>query len=715
MNRSFWRSFILTLLAAATFYWASISTYHYFQNHTSLRTAASLFAQQESKRLVTDIENVLAPLPIAAKKLAKDLTSDVITTDNLETHLKSTLVRNPNFFGAGVAFEPYSFNSAMRLFAPYYMRKEQSITRVDIADFYDYTKSQYTWYNTILNSNAQWNKLYYGQASEAWLIEYVVPIIKDEETLGLVFVNYMLDSLQKRIDLTNLGEQGYSFIVDHSGRLIDYPIIGEVYSGKDLSSLPGFQSKEMRGVTKKILSPNMAKNTGKTDYISDITGKLSWLYYSPVSGTNLSVLTVFEQPPILPNNLSLKNLFIQALVAWNSFIIFLVCLIFSLYKTHKIYTYWFAVTLISVLLLCSIATLWYVTLHTGFKLENNVTHITSHAQLETFQRSYTKESLLNRGDPPLYVPTGVFVQSIEFTSANNVIMTGYIWQHYLTNYHKGLTRSIVIPEAETVEMNKAYEKIEGNKELIGWYFRVTLRQNFDYTHYPLDRQSVWLRLWHKDFDKNVILVPDLNAYNQLNSEWLPGIEKDFVLSGWHLERSFFNYHHNSYNTNFGIDKYVGQTRFPELYFNIGLKRDFFDPFVSQLTPMFVVLLMLFAILVTSSQDERKNNLLGFNTSAVLASSSALFFIALVSHIDLRSSLAAKEIIYLENIYFITYFGLLMVSVNSILFSWGIRFPVINGISLIQHRDNLIPKLLFWPMVTGQLFLLTLNDLYPTFE
>jgi hypothetical protein len=34
--------------------------------------------------------------------------------------------------------------------------------------------------------------------------------------------------------------------------------------------------------------------------------------------------------------------------------------------------------------------------------------------------------------------------------------------------------------------------------------------------------------------------------------------------------------------------------FPELYFNIGLKKEFFGPFVSQLVLMVVVLLMLFA-------------------------------------------------------------------------------------------------------------------------
>jgi hypothetical protein len=48
----------------------------------------------------------------------------------------------------------------------------------------------------------------------------------------------------------------------------------------------------------------------------------------------------------------------------------------------------------------------------------------------------------------------------------------------------------------------------------------------------------------------------------------------------------------------------------------------------------------------------------------------LFFFVLLSHIDLRSSISAKAIVYLEDFYLVTYITLHLVSVNSILFSWG---------------------------------------------
>lgn len=709
MKRTFPSRIIYFAIAVlVALYWASSVTYNYYQRLTNERLEAAPIAQQEADELVGDIEHALAALPVVAQDLAGALGKQDWSSNELEKELNQILLSQPRIFGAGVAFEPYLFDPSSRLYAPYVMRRDQGIEKVDVADFYDYTEKQYVWYSEALHSPPRWNELHFGEVSQAWLIEYVVPVLKNDKVVGLVFINVTLDALQKRIHLADLGENGYSFIVDNSGRLVDYPIVEEVYSQKRLNDQQGFQSANMRTVVNKILD----RESGQTEYKSDITEKASWLFYAPVAGTTLSVVTVFAQPTMLTNDPWLHQQIFHVVVTWSVFLLLIVGFYLACRRRPSVTSYWAASLISSLILIVAIGTLWYISFNAEIKKKLNVTQVASQADLEDFKRHYTSESLVNHGDPPLYVPTGVFIQSIEFSSANNVVLTGYIWQRYADKYHKGLSRSIVMPEAESMELTEAYGGEDDASGLIGWYFRATLRQNFDYGHYPLDRQSVWIRLWHKDFDRNVVLVPDLDAYDQLNPDWLPGIEQDFVLSGWTLWRSYFDYHHNSYNTNFGIDNYVGQTRFPELYFNIGLKRDFFDPFVSQLAPMLVVLFMLFAVLLTCTKDEERNFLLGFSTGRVLAAISALFFVVLLSHIDLRSSLAGNEVLYLENFYFVTYLTLLVVSVNSILFSWDIRFPAFEGISLIQHRDNLFPKLLFWPMVTGQLFLLTLLDLYP---
>jgi hypothetical protein len=74
------------------------------------------------------------------------------------------------------------------------------------------------------------------------------------------------------------------------------------------------------------------------------------------------------------------------------------------------------------------------------------------------------------------VPTGVFIQSLEFKDENDVNLTGYVWQRY-DKMESEEPPGIVFPEIVNSaggiipgNENEAYRKIMGNKEVVGWYF-----------------------------------------------------------------------------------------------------------------------------------------------------------------------------------------------------------------------------------------------------
>ena len=54
--------------------------------------------------------------------------------------------------------------------------------------------------------------------------------------------------------------------------------------------------------------------------------------------------------------------------------------------------------------------------------------IINQTSLRGFRDNYTKEVERLKTDVLIYVPTGLFIQSIEFTTANDVKVSGYIWQ-----------------------------------------------------------------------------------------------------------------------------------------------------------------------------------------------------------------------------------------------------------------------------------------------
>ena len=305
--------------------------------------------------------------------------------------------------------------------------------------------------------------------------------------------------------------------------------------------------------------------------------------------------------------------------------------------------------------------------------------------------------------PPLLVPTGVMIQSIEFLSANNVQVSGYVWQRYGPAIPADIARGIILPEAvsDAYGAEEAYRLDQNGTELVGWYFHATLRQPFDYRQYPFDRQDVWLRLWHPNAERGVLLVPDLAAYRNPDPRSLPGLEEEFVYSGWVPEDSGFSYVVHRYNTTFGFDTGFEEEGAPELYFNLALKRAFLGPFVDQILFAVAVALMLFLVLVLTTSDEDIKARFGLSTSGVLGSASGLLFAVILKHSQLRGAIGQQAIAYLEVLPFLFYLFIPLVALNAIVLAspWEVRF--------VEYRHNLLPKLLYWPLLLGLLLAITL--------
>ena len=304
---------------------------------------------------------------------------------------------------------------------------------------------------------------------------------------------------------------------------------------------------------------------------------------------------------------------------------------------------------------------------------------------------------LNDGRPGpdrIRIPTGVFIQSVEFVKSNDVNLTGYIWQKYGDDVPADVARGFTFPEevgsADTV-IREEYQR-DG---IIGWYFDVTLRQPFDYRKYPLDTQDVWLRLWPKDFDRNVVLVPDLSSYLATGAHDIFGVDSEIVTGGWKIVDTYYFYRRMKYDTNFGIAKYTDHNSVPELHFNVTLRRVFLNALVVALVPLVIVLMLLFSVLVMATGDRDRAEALGFSATGAIGAASGLLFVIMLAHIDVRKEFAAAGLLYLEYFYLITYAAVLGVSVNVYLFS---AHREARFLEIMHRQDNHLPKLMFWPTV-----------------
>lgn len=314
------------------------------------------------------------------------------------------------------------------------------------------------------------------------------------------------------------------------------------------------------------------------------------------------------------------------------------------------------------------------------------------------------------GQQPYRIPTGFFIQSLAFITPSDVNITGYIWQKYPEDFPKEINKSFVFPEevnSGSTKLNMVYEyagEQNGKKyQVIGWYFDVTLRQSFDYSKYPLDFLTVWIRLWAKDFrnDDRVIFVPDFKAYTS-SGEKTFGLDMDIVPGEWKIDETFFSYNNMPYDTDFGFFTKVKDHKYKEFFINLGMRRKFINAFVINLVPLFVVALLLFAQMMTVTGTKDLAEKFGFSTSGAIATCSALFFVVLLAHVQVRKQFSGSGLVYIEFFYLIMYIVILMTALNAYIFSLG----KLKRFNLIYYRDNFIPKVAYWPIVLWMMAIVT---------
>ncbi len=367
---------------------------------------------------------------------------------------------------------------------------------------------------------------------------------------------------------------------------------------------------------------------------------------------------------------------------------------------------------ISLLFVVLIGFMWF---YTTKKYNPNISQLTNQAELDKYLADNFPDL------PQKRIPTGVFIQSLKFNSSSEVNFTGYIWQIYDGAKYKDIPEEeipvgFILPEAvdsgDNIEPQLIHrEQIEGNKEVIVWYFESTLKQKFNYSKYPFDHKTVWIRFWTPDFMRETILLPNFASYKSTEIGEAFGYDRNIVLGQWELLETFFDYQKHEYNTSFGIYEQRANHHRPELYFNIIIKRRFLNSFVVYMMPLIIIACLAFATLMMITKDQEQASIYGLNTSGVIGVCSGLFFLVLLSQVQIREQFAGSRIVYLEFFYPLMYMALLGVSLDCYLFCR--KNPEKNlCLKLIDYEDNIIPKLLYWPGLLGSATIITAVILLP---
>lgn len=813
----------------------------YYSDKYIIEKNAKDSAENRAEEITRKISEELVNFKRHVKSIADDLNNGKLDHDQLLIRLKDTYHEELHILEVGVAYVPKP--PKMKRYSPHYGKiggKPQSFT---LEGAYDYTKSD--WYNNTLEKNGNnWIEPYFGGATKTFVAGFSLPFY-DANTnsavkipIGVIRINFSLEGLRDLISLSILGKRGYGFLLSKNKTFIAHPI--KDYLGKNLNDLL------------KIDDRFKFIDLQSESFEDERTGENNWVFYNRSfldSGWKMGI--VFNEKEFLNSTKILRRQRIVIAMASIAFLFFLSVILFCI-REVRMRDLWGMAISTSFLCMLGILFIWYSIVTTeGDEDSRNLILISEedvYAAMGNFNTSYFNRKNGPNEDRISYIPTGLYVQSIEIIKANNVNITGYMWQRhsnlllqldlkYVEDFDKGrisdglvaafeknnnlflqdvniktieksgkwllnkyedkeytyairkegeklnvyqMASGVIFPEVDTegdkIEMVEVYN----DADIKCWYFRVSLRQQSNYSKYPFDRANIWIRLWSKDYSEKGVLVLDFPPYGDfINPELKPGIEYNLVLEGWEIEHSHFSYRVRSYNTDFRNEGHVGRSlfsadlqyksylnkgkfpsdlkqkfvnngiknsryvniyveefnkrwlvidkghkktysvcsdneklnifeghkHFPELYFNIELKRNFIGPLISDMIPMIVVAFLVFSVLIISTTNKEKIGLFGFNTSAVLGYCAALFFVLIVSHVHLRENLAIMGLYYIESFYFVMYLAILAVSINSIIFASQAKF------AFVQYKDNLIAKLLYWPLIQGALLGATLFTFY----
>lgn len=654
---------------------------------------------------IAQVEGLMAAAVPPVEQLVDALGAGMLTADAVDAALAAESLP-PWIFGLAVAYEPDAAGTGARLYAPYRVPLHPPEAR-QIEQSYDYTAFEHRWYRDALFDGAGWREPMYGAASDAMVALYSAPFTTPGaprwgDPQGVVVATIDLETLAEAVDGVGLGRRGYAFGFSREGRWVVHPLDEWVTGGVTVLSA-GRNADEalyeagIRG---------LRGGEGQVDHVDPDTGRGSSVLYAPIPGTGWTMGAAVVRSGA-DQTTQVRTGAIHILLAVMSTLVTLGGWLFMVLGEERDMRWPISIGY-TVLLALGVGALWWIADTTRVdESADDATAVLDAAAASRFVDAWQRSQLGGRMEYPITVPTGVFVEAIEFLSAYDVKVTGLIWQRYDDERHADITRSVVLPEADpdSLKLEEAYRAVDGEETHIGWRFSAVLRQQFSYDKYPFDAQDVWLRVLPADFHRNVVLVPDFGSYENLDPSTLPGVEGGLVLPGWTVARSRFEYRLHSYNTDFGLDDYIGQQGFPELYFSVRVVRQFIGPFISNVIPPLVVSIMLFAILLIGTKPpDGAVDWFGFTAKDVVLGCAALFFVVIVDHTALRDRLGSPSLMYFEVYYFALYVALTMVTVNALLFATD-RYP------WVQYRDNLIPKLMFWPAGLTSVFLTTLVVFY----
>ncbi len=688
--------FIGFLSLCLTFY----TFYLYIQNRRTHYRSEIEHGQTNTQVVLKLLEDKFGSVQIAYGEFAQKITSQQLSFEAIEKKLQEFLSIYPYLSSTGVAYTPHMYKKAIDLFGMQYVKKIGTIESVSLAEKSNYIQSD--WFRASHYEEGYWPINFFDTIIQKLIVRMAFPFYafdpadRRNKVCGVIFADVTLDQLNDMIFSHNLSKQGYHVLASGAGILLAHPVSSYVREQKTLTDLGHITNVPEYA---HLMSDFGQKTSGITTL--PIGNKPHIILYDYVPETDWYLFMFLEQSTTWLGSQDLKRMVLHIIF---SFLAFLFCCIILITQAYlgTLYRIWLSIIGLGFLCLVGVTCLWTLELLTEIPLLGNEYLVWNQTELDRFLNLHERLYPAIYKVPPIIIPTGMYVTDVKVSSSTTISIYGILWQKYPASSKDTVKEGIVLLNADEEHLEKIYEFAEGDTITVGWKYIFVVRGNFNFVQYPFDKQMITLVMVHKDYDKNIFLKPDFSSFKNMSNLALPELDTEISIPEWTIQDSYYYYILTNYPTNFGIQNYIQQKNYPILHYSIDATRRFVHPFTSSILPVIIIIIICFGILIiisTISSGETRS------ITPLISMASGIFFAAIVAHQTFIRSISASGITYFEYFYFIAYLIILLVTINGLLYELGVQIP------FITYKNNLLPRLCYWPFVLSIYFAITVYFFY----
>ena len=295
-----------TLSSAAIF--AVIFSYNYLVSRRMIQKGI----EENSASLITTTTSRIEVLLASTQKVPQNAAYLLENMNYDESELFKVLYaiveRNPEIYGAAVAFEPYAFGKDKKHYAPYFYKVDGGISFKYLDKFYDYFTRD--WYQVPRElGTPQWTEPYFGEGGGILMSSYAVPFYKtvdgQQKLIGIVVVDISLEHLRDIVSSIKILKSGYGFLISKNGTFVTHPIKEYIMNETIFSVAEQRNDASLRETGRRMIK-GQAGFSGHS-VKSAVTGKSCIMTYVPIKSNGWSLGVLFPHDELMSDITSLNH------------------------------------------------------------------------------------------------------------------------------------------------------------------------------------------------------------------------------------------------------------------------------------------------------------------------------------------------------------------------------------------------------------------------